>query len=469
MSTSGFFPAELSDFEYLMYRDDSPQYPMSFCLETRLSGQFDRETFERALRSALDRHLLLQATVTSRWNQCHWSHHPIIDLPLDWNLSPSAPPAKPAQIIISQVPGIKIWVRKSGDEFLVVWQFHHACCDGIGSLQFIGDVFAHYGIETAEEAQTRPTLQDLSPELLKQRGDLISTGKGVSSSSLSLRTLIRRFRRLVGRKTMPLAIPPRELKTETRPLMLTHILDRTTLKLLNRFASKSDVNLNSLILREMFLTLRNWNDTYQGLKKNQWSRLGMPLNKRMPQHRGIPACNMVSMMFFPRTAADCDDVEELLQGIQQQTIRTLHNRLGNLLLAGIHRVRKVPGLLPLLLRSKRPFTTAILANVGEVRKHLGGEFPHIKGRCVAGNVVLEHVGGVAPIRNGTRVAVSLGVYGRQLVVNMNCDQYYLSHSQSEQLLKLFVSRLESLSEEKSQPDDPKKECPLPNRPLQNGL
>jgi NRPS condensation-like uncharacterized protein len=462
LSISGFFPAELSDFEYLMYRDDSPQYPMAFCLQTPLSGQFDRESFELALRSALDRHPLLQATVTSRWNRCHWSHHQITELPLDWDLSSDALPPKPVQIMISKEPGIKLWVRKSGDEFLVVWQFHHACCDGIGSLQFIGDVFAHYGIETAEEDQAAPKLQDLNTELLKQRGDLISTGSGVTSSSLSLRTLVRRFRRLVGRTTMPLASPPREPETDSRPLMLTHHLDRTTFKLLNRIASKHDVNLNSLLLREMFLTLRDWNKTYHGLKKNQWIRLGMPLSMRMPQHRGIPACNMVSMMFFPRKADDCDDVDDLLQGIQKQTIKTLHNRLGNLLLAAIRRIRKVPGLLTLLLHSNRPFTTAILANVGEVRKHLGGHFPHIKGRCIAGNIIIEHVDGVAPIRPGTRLAVSVGVYRRELIINTNCDQNHLSHTHSQQLIALFVSRLEALTKNVTQSGDLNRDSPLPN-------
>jgi len=429
-----------------MYRDDSPQYPMAFCLETIVSGQFDQEPFELALKSALDRHPLLQATVRRRWNRYQWVHAPVTTLPLDWDVSPSAVPPLPCQIDITKRPGIQIWVRELDGEFLVVWQFHHACCDGIGSLQFIGDVFAHYGIKTAQQDQSRPTLQDLDHNLLKHRGDLISAGKSHSTSDLSVSTLIRRFRRLVGRRTMPLASPPRQAKTELRPLMLTEVLDRTTLKMLNRFASNNDVNLNSLLLREMFLTLKDWNEAFAEMKENQWLRLGMPLNMRMHEHDKIPACNMVSIMFIPRTAEDFLDEDKLLLGIQTQTLKILHNRLGNLVLSGIRRARKVPGLLRLVLKSKRPFATAILANLGEVRKHLGGEFPHLAGRCVAGNIVIEHVGGVAPIRPGTLMAVSIGVYGRQLMINMNCDQNYLSQSQSQQLMTSYVSRLKLLAE-----------------------
>lgn len=419
---------------------------MTFCLQTRVSGHFQRESFEQALKDALDRHPLLQATVSRQWTRYLWIHHPIKELPLDWDLQSTAPPPAADHLNISRVPGLRLWVRKCDDEILIVWQFHHACCDGIGSLQFVGDVFAHYGILTAEDDQSRPTLQKLNAELLTERGDIIPAGQGRLSSDLSLKTLIRRFRRLVGRKTMPLASLPHQVDEALRPLMLTHILDPETLKLLNRSASHQDVNLNSLLLREMFLTLRDWNQTYNGLKENQWLRLGMPLNMRLSQHEGIPACNMVSMMFIPRTAKDCEDEEELLRGIQTQTIKTLHNRLGNLLLAGIRRLRKVPGLLSLVIASDRPFTTAILANIGDMRKHLGGEFQHVKGRCIAGNIIIEQIDGVAPVRPGTRVSVSLGVYGRQLVINMNCDQKFLSLEQSEQLLEAFVSRLETLAQ-----------------------
>jgi len=229
--------------------------------------------------------------------------------------------------------------------------------------------------------------------------------------------------------------------------MLTEVLDRTTLKMLNRFASNNDVNLNSLLLREMFLTLKDWNEAFGEMKENQWLRLGMPLNMRMHEHGNIPACNMVSIMFIPRTAEDCLDEEKLLLSIQTQTLKNLHNRLGNLVLAGIRRARKVPGLLGFVLKSKRPFATAMLANVGEMRKHFGAEFPHTQGKCIAGNVVIEQVNGVAPIRNGTRMSVSLGVYGREMVINMKCDPKYFSQSQSEDLLSLYVQRLRKLASE----------------------
>ncbi|MBD3671923.1 MAG: hypothetical protein HUJ26_00220 [Planctomycetaceae bacterium] len=468
MSFSSPFPIELSDFEYLMYRDDSPQYPMTFCLQTTVSGGLKRDEFEQALKSALDRHPLFQAIVRRHWNHYFWIAHPIEKLPLDWDLSEAASSPQPSPVNLSQTPGIRVWARQCERGVLVVWQFHHACSDGIGSLQFIGDVFAHYGILTVEEGQTAPKLQTLDPDLLKQRGKLISAGKGQVPSNHSLKTLIRRFRRLVGRRTMPLAASPRKVETEDRPLMFTHLIDPPTLKLLNRFASNSDVNLNSLLLREMFLTLREWNEKHNGLPQNQWLRLGMPLNMRTSKHVGIPACNMVSMMFFPRTAEDCQNEEQLLQGIQKQTIKTLHNRLGNLLLAGIRRIRKVPGLLPLLLSSKRPFTTAVLANIGEVRKHFGAEFPHRKGCCIAGNVVIEQVDGVAPIRPGTRMAVSVGIYGRQLIINMNCDQKFLSRQQSEELLDSFVNRLESLSKLVPRKKDLPSESSLSDVPPEKG-
>jgi hypothetical protein len=106
-------------------------------------------------------------------------------------------------------------------------------------------------------------------------------------------------------------------------------------------------------------------------------------------------------------------------------------------------MRKIPGLLPLLLNRRDPFATSILANVGEMHKHFTATFPMQRGKCIAGNIVLDRLGGVAPVREGTRLAVTICIYANELSINMNCDQHLFSRDEARALLELFSERLKS--------------------------
>ena len=44
--------------------------------------------------------------------------------------------------------GLRIWVLPADAATGVVLQFHHACCDGVGALRFISDLFAAYAAAT---------------------------------------------------------------------------------------------------------------------------------------------------------------------------------------------------------------------------------------------------------------------------------------------------------------------------------
>ncbi len=51
----------------------------------------------------------------------------------------------------------------------LVFQFHHACCDGFGALQFIEEVMIAYARECGVSAAELP-LAPLEPERLARRG-----------------------------------------------------------------------------------------------------------------------------------------------------------------------------------------------------------------------------------------------------------------------------------------------------------
>jgi hypothetical protein len=108
-------------------------------------------------------------------------------------------------------------------------------------------------------------------------------------------------------------------------------------------------------------------------------------------------------------------------------------------------LRRVPGLLSLLLRTKSCFGSVILAYVGDVRRLFSGRLPQHHGQWVAGNVTIERIDGVAPLRPNTRAAMSIGTYAGEMIINLRTDQAALSKADAADFLAQFVARLERIA------------------------
>ena len=69
---------------------------------------------------------------------------------------------------------------------------------------------------------------------------------------------------------------------------------------------------------------------------------------------------------------------------------------------------------------------------------------------MAGNIILEYLLGAAPIRPGTWLGLSLGIYAKKLFINLNCAPLRYSSEDSNRLADLFVSSLLDLAQTTSQ-------------------
>ena len=95
-------------------------------------------------------------------------------------------------IDLTKQPGLRVWVRTSSaqepPEARLLIQLHHACCDGVSTLQFIGDLLAYYA---AAQQGTDP--QELLPELplerLRDRAEVDTGGAGDATFLTGLRDL----------------------------------------------------------------------------------------------------------------------------------------------------------------------------------------------------------------------------------------------------------------------------------------
>jgi hypothetical protein len=338
---------------------------------------------------------------------------------------------------------MRVAVCQTSTTALVSFQFHHAATDGIGAMQFIGDVLGVYGQLTAAPGEEVPELEPLNPQLLTERARLWHDGDGPRRGFLV--RAAGRVLEMLRQVPSPLAVPhptfrPR-VANQSVPAFVSRTLSRDVYKGLKSRAAAKAVTVNDLLVLDMYHTIRDWNRLCGRHDDRAWYRIGIPLSLRTPLEDELSAANVLSFLFMTRRARDCDRDDELLQFIHRETETVIQGDDRYIFTFAVRQLLKIPGLLAGLLRVPACQATAILANVGDVRRQFRVRFPLKHGRCVAGNVTLEALRGVAPIRDKTRLAVSLGTYAGVLLVNMQCDPSYFMRDEAEQLADLFAERI----------------------------
>src|SRR5690606_6076716 len=75
----------------------------------------------------------------------HWVAAATRTASMEWNESePLQPPGKIPVLDLSLSPGLHMQVQAMPEQTHVRIWFHHACCDGLGALQFIEELLLIY-------------------------------------------------------------------------------------------------------------------------------------------------------------------------------------------------------------------------------------------------------------------------------------------------------------------------------------
>lgn len=474
---NALFPLPLSDFEFYMFTDDRPSHPMVIVVDAHLSGDLLQDPFQQSVEELLQNHPLLDCRVSEipgrglcwvpiRSSQSGSSVTAVSESAstlISWSVSVTASVfAEPPGVRVFDLRtsrGIAIEVIKSPQKSRVVLYLHHACCDGIAALQIVGDLFARYGRKTADGHQKCPEIAAVDANVLRLRETCESPDPATPRHRRSLRRMLGKISRLLLRSSVPLATS-RELgvlKPKSSELsghrtvpsntaaILSATMSRSEFRVLRAAAAQFHASVNDLLVREMLLHVRDWNRRGRIRFGRRWIRLAVPLNMRTSLHNQMPAANVVSYSLITRREADCDDPVSLLKSIHQQTGTVLQNREGIVALKLLRVLRRIPGAMRLFFRRKTRFCTMVLANVGDVRRRFGGRFPLDKGRWIAGNVILEQIHGVAPVRPGTHAAMSIGDYAGELSLSLRTDGSVLNPDDSSEFLREYVTRLRKIA------------------------
>lgn len=449
------FPLHLTPFETFLCADDSPEYPMTSCIRMKFSGVFDRGPFESALEEALVRHPLLAALIrpAKRGIPC-WVSAGGLRPTLDWAAegTPIACPGGDA-IDLATECGLRLWVRTGADTSRLYLQLHHACSDGIGVCRFLGDLLALYGMRTAGIGR-RPEIEPVDVGRLRLRKrPTVDVADGGSRARMALAAIRGGIPLFFGR-CAPLHAPASGLQraSEADPFaqIRSYTFDPAEHQQIRHAGLKLGATVNDLLLAHLFSTVWHWNASHGGLGGNRSVRILMPTDMRGPEEYDIPASNICSYTFLARKGSATVSWEELVRGINRDTVLIKHRRLGTRFVDTVAAVSAVPHLLPRLLRSRRPMATAVLSNTGDPSRRFLAKFPRHRRRAVCGNVVLEEMDGTPPLRRGTRATISIFSYRRMLTVSLRCDPYSFSADDTEELLSQYVAQIGGPVEESSE-------------------
>lgn len=434
----------LTTMEEFLYWEDRPAYPWSCFVRMRFSGCLDRAAFESAVRTVLARHPLLTAKVeTLGRGRLRWY---TVDDPapaIKWESAPVGGPLPPAtRLDLRREIGVRFHVRTEATASDLIIQFHHACCDGAGIALFMRELLVAYAVAFGT-APNRARLTALDPGKLAGRGRF----------GLTLRKLLRMApKQLVGllgarqflmRKPAPLiphrAGPNDSPLPKTYPAIVHSLFDREDTAGMRKAAVRRGVTSNDLLTRDLFLALAEWRLRQNIDDDGSWLRMMIPMNLRTTDDRLMPAANMVSSVFLDRRGPDFADPDRLLSGIHEEMDLIKRLRLGFTFIFSTAICRRFLGGLEKKVRADKCTVSCIFTNIGTPLAHV--PLPRSDECIVAGNVTLEDVDFVAPLRPYSCVTIVVALYARKLGVTLHYDPRPLTEQQAIDLLETYVRQI----------------------------
>lgn len=437
---------KLVAFERYLLADDRPSHPMTFRIKLRFSGRFDALAFRTAVKKAIERHPLLHAHLSGdRPSRLRWV--PALDASTYVDMAGLEDPLTfpgSEQIDLGVENGVRIWVRTGEEAAEVRFQFHHACCDGIGAYRFVEDLLCAYD-QAVYPYANRSEYRPLDAKLLVRR-----THFGLSWTRLLLRLPQEFWGMVVGtlnflvRRPVEILTPHKPTLSEEDRIRLVDYPARTLDERTVCDAAKgANVTLNDLILRDLFLAVQDWNGRHAPGSVGRTMRIMIPVDLRGPGDEQMPAANVVAMVFLDRRLPIVPDSRRLLKTIYWGMRFIKAGRFGTAFVRMCGLVELIPGGMRLLTGSKRCRATTVLSNGG--RPLDAGKFLRRDGKILTGDLVLETVESAPPVRPGTTAAFSCLSYAGQFKLIRNYDRHCFTPQTAQALLDTVAGQIQETS------------------------
>ncbi len=442
--SDALFPLPLTPSEHLFLLDDYPAYPAHFFCRLRFSGRLQQHLLNEALGLALARHPLLTAVVQDidarepYWLPCRNSSPHV-----QWMEQEPTPALPPAGILDIRVrPGLHVAAVVGSNQSDLVLQFHHAACDGVGALDFVTDLLTAYANTLAGATQYR--FKPLDPSRLRDRGALPLSGRKLFMWGVrrlpSLPRLWRFFRR------QPAPVIPHRAQLDgpgpppAYPEAYFHHFTSEVSGAPAGAAQSSEVSLNSLLARDLFLALACWGQRDGLSDKPLWLRLMLPINMRSPSDRCLPAANVVSTVFLDGRLSDGRDAGALLHGVNRLMEDVKRHNLGLAWLLALRVLQFMPRAWARVRGSRRRcLTSALLTNFGPVLA--ASPLPRAGRRLIVGDMILEQVEIVPAARPLQCLAFAVNTYAGRMSVGMRYHSQVFTPERGKEAFDVYLDTL----------------------------
>ena len=485
------FPLRLSYIERYFLTDHTPDYPMTSVIFAELDGELQRDPFEAAWHEARQRHPMVHATARYHWLTLAgvWNDAGDLPPPITWCDTPPVNESEVTEagdgtddapaglgicdpirltpwgwIDLLHEPGVRAWVHQWNGRSRVTFLVHHACIDGVGILEFMGDLFAAYGMRTAALGAVRPRYtQEYDHKILRQREDFLVPRLKREGLLYTLKVMppwvwegcafvLRRTLALGGDR--PAMERPRAERSRSDmdsgeeavidpdlPQLHFFELDAERMRRVDSLFDPSLFSLNDLMLRDMALTLWDWNERYPSRHARDPLRLDMPMNLRTPDTEGLSAANCVSHTFLKPSPQLRERPAELLAEIMHLTRRMVYHRAGMMFNSWLRTGFCMPGMTQLMENVGKNYATTVLSNAGNAIRAFGAKFPLTHGQATAGDVRIRRITGVPPVRRGTPAVFCMTRNYRRFSMLVRTDPRIFTREGGDELTRMYRQRL----------------------------
>ncbi len=439
------FPLPLTAFEEYLLLEDCPSFPFSMLTRMHFSGRIRRSALEAAIQVVLPRHPLLTARVgRSGRRGFHWESMQGAQPAIQWEEGPlpSNFPQVPYLDIRKEI-GLRLQVITDGRESDLILQFHHVACDALAAAVFFNELLVAYAQSMGAQSE-KMQLPDLNTEKLLHRGKSGLTGMKRFQTILRQIPGILALLCILNRKVHPI-IPHRPISRidppqDRHPCTIHHGFGLEETFALRSVARRSGVEVNELIMRDLLNAIGDFRREHLwNADDDDWQRLMTPVSLRSRSDRDVPATNMVSTILIDRRGRSLRNRDRLLKLIHKDMEMVKRFRLGYTFVLLLKLFRYTPGGLSWIARSEGLLSSVFFANLG--RLFARSPLPKSEGRLISGNLTLERIEIVSPLRPKNCVSVAASFYAGRLGLTLHYDSRVLSEEQAGNLFYRFLNCL----------------------------
>jgi NRPS condensation-like uncharacterized protein len=446
-------PLKLTPFEEYMFFDDCPDYPMTGVFRLRFSGKLNFDAMQAAVEQTVERHPLVRAIVRVDAKLGYvWDVADSSTIKLErWTADANNEYPIASFIDLTKTVGTRVWLVENSEAHDLVAQIHHACTDALGMCLFVEDLLMLYA-KNVGAIENHVQLRPLDNQRMPLRNNFGLTWK----KTLRLIPLQILGLHVVGkfflRNAVPLGTPAQEEVHANLqvvfPSPMSLDLDADTTSKVIAAAKSKNVTVNDLLARDLFLAINAWRSQHETPLKKGWVRFFVPINHRVPQDATLSAANIMSAVFLERHPGQLTDPESLLRSLQAQMQKVKRNQLGFLFIAAHALFSRIPRLRHHVIHQRQCISSCVFSNIGVVFKH--SSLPQRDGKLLIGDMTLDKIDFVAPLRPLTAAAFCVSTYARRLSINLHFDPRVISRQQAEELLQMLNCRIhESLTRQKT--------------------